>query len=237
MMTTDVKYPQWLPKWLRPAPLDLKRARTFTEEFFADRLESVHRIPGWLHPDQAAMLCHLARICPDGPIVEIGSFKGKSTVFLAVAKKETNSLTSIDPHILTVSGDKRDREAECTSEKTSWDAFNGTLNDWNIEDEVSVVRDFSYNVSGQWSDPIAFLWIDGDHRYEGVVRDIGDWVEKVQPGGFVGFHDTHPNHAGHGGPRRAILEAGCLAPRGFETYLELRNAWFFRRSGLPGQEV
>lgn len=229
MKTSDVKFPSWLPRRVRPAPPRLREARAFTAGLLGESLEAARRIPGWLHPDQAAMVCHLARLCPDGRIVEIGSFKGKSTVFIARAMKTTNSLTAIDPHLLTHAGDERDLDGRYRNEATSWDAFQETLREWKLRDAVEVIRDYSHGVVERWSDPIAFLWIDGDHREESVSRDIADWIDFVVPGGFAGFHDTHPRHAGHGGPRKALEKAGLLAGRGFETWLELRNAWFFHR--------
>jgi predicted O-methyltransferase YrrM len=229
MKTSDVKFPNWLPRWARPIPPRLREARDLTAEVFGESLEAARRIPGWLHPDQAAMVCHLARLCPDGPIVEIGSFKGKSTVFIARAMKKTNTLTAIDPHLLTYAGDERDLDGRYRNEVTSWDDFQRTLHEWKLQDTVDVIRDYSHEVVKRWDAPIAFLWIDGDHREESVSRDIADWIDRVAPGGFAGFHDTHPGHAGHGGPRKALEKAGFLADHGFETWLELRNAWFFRR--------
>jgi hypothetical protein len=214
---------------VRPIPPRLREARDFTDEVFGETLAAARRIPGWLHPDQAAMVCHLARLCPDGPIVEIGSFKGKSTVFIARAMKKTNRLTAIDPHLLTYAGDERDLDGRYRNEVTSWDDFQRTLHEWKLQDTVDVVRDYSHEVVKRWNAPIAFLWIDGDHREESVSRDIADWIDRVAPGGFAGFHDTHPGHAGHGGPRKALEKARFLADHGFETWLELRNAWFFRR--------
>jgi hypothetical protein len=231
MKASDVKFPKWLPYWARPIPPALREARAFAAQILGDRLEAATRIPGWLHPDQAALLSHLAHLCPAGPIVEIGSFRGKSTVFLASAMKETNSLTAIDPHQFSPTKGGGDSQADEKEGETSWEDFQRTLLAWGFDGVVKVVRDLSHAVAPNWNEPIAFLWIDGDHRYEGVSRDIADWVDFVMPGGFVGFHDTHSGHAGHGGPRRALRDVGYLADRGFETWLELRNAWFFRRRG------
>lgn len=235
-MKSDVKYPQLLPRFARPVPRRLAQARQFTRTAFGARLPAALDLAGWLHPDQAAMLCHVAHLCPAGPIVEIGSFKGKSTVFLARGMKETNSLTAIDPHLSTCAGNRRDRQraaaaAAMTSNgnETSWEHFNRVLVDWKLTDRVAVVRDYSYNHRPKWSGTIAFLWIDGDHTYNAVKRDIEDWADLVMPGGFLAFHDTHPRYLGDGSVRRAIHDAGVLSRRGFSTYLELRNAWFMQR--------
>lgn len=229
MGKSDIKYPAVLPRWARPAPSLLRAARQFTQQALGAKFDAAQQLAGWLHPDQAALVCHLAQICPPGPIVEIGSFKGKSTVYLAHGMKPSNSLTAIDPHLSTLAGSRKDREVSADGEQTTWEPFNQVLREWNLTDRVQVVREYSYNVRMNWNQPIAFLWIDGDHSYDAVKKDIEDWVDLVMPGGFLAFHDTHPDHAGHGGPRRAINDTGVLTTRGFTTYVELRNAWFMRK--------
>jgi hypothetical protein len=57
--------------------------------------------------------------------------------------------------------------------------------------------------------PVHLLFIDGDHSYRGVARDIAGWVPKVAPGGVVAFHDfkTEPKVAAkHAGIKQAVLE-------------------------------
>lgn len=57
--------------------------------------------------------------------------------------------------------------------------------------------------------PVHLLFIDGDHSYQGVSRDIAGWTPKVAPGGIVAFHDfkTEPKVAAkHAGIKRAVLE-------------------------------
>ncbi len=238
-MSSDVKFPRLLPRSLRPTPQRLVQARRFAEATFGDKLQSAHEIPGWLHADQAAMLCHIAHLCPAGPIVEIGSFKGKSTMFIGMGMKPTNTLTAIDPHLACSVGSRADRKragiegdaATAVDSQPSWERFHQTLRDWNLADRVTVARDYSHNYRPKWTGPIAFLWIDGDHTYEAVKQDIADWADLVVPNGFIGFHDTHHHYAGDGTVRRAIIDSGVLSQRGFSSYLELRNAWFMQRAG------
>ena len=137
MASSDIKHPSWIPRGLRPAPAVLKDARVFTRDVFGEDRDKAHHIPGWLHPDQAAAICHLAHLSPEGPIVEIGSFKGKSTVFLARGMKATNALYAIDPHLQTDVGSREDRKGgPFDSDETSWATFNRTLETWRLTDRV-----------------------------------------------------------------------------------------------------
>jgi Methyltransferase domain len=232
-MLSDVKFPRWAPRALRPAPEVLTRARQFAIERFKGRFDQAMEIPGWLHPDQASMLCYLADQCPAGPIVEIGSFKGKSTVFLATGAKPDATVFAVDPHILTLMGSRQDRaKAEADGVEntgSSWERFQQTLTEWGAIDRVSPIREFSYDARKNWNDPIALLWIDGDHSYDGVKQDIDDWAPLVVKNGYIAFHDTRPK-GDHIGVRRAIVSSGLLDHLGFETVVELRNAWFLKRT-------
>jgi predicted O-methyltransferase YrrM len=62
--------------------------------------------------------------------------------------------------------------------------------------KVHFLREFSYNVSKDWQDPIDFLFIDGDHSYEGCLRDWKDWSPFIVRGGVAAFHDARTFTAG-----------------------------------------
>lgn len=243
-MASDIREPAWMPRALRPAPPLLRDARATARRMFGDRLERARSIPGWLHPDHADTLCHLASVCPEGHIVELGSFKGKSTVFLATGMGAQRRMIAVDPHTLPLFGSRNDRAASDHSAHEadaghSWPVFLKTLEDWGVRDRISIERAFSYDFRQAFHEPIALLWIDADHSYAAVKRDIEDWVDLVMPGGYLAFHDTHPRR-GHDLHQRgdaetrnvydAITDSGLPDDRGFRTVLQLRNAWFMRRN-------
>lgn len=136
------------------------------------RLEAV---PGNSSARECRLLCYLATTTPaDGCLVEIGAFKGKSTAWLAqAARLSGRHLVSIDPHL-----------------EGSADAFEATLRDFSIRDVATIHRAFSHDIGKDWSQPIAFLWVDGGHDYETVLQDIHDFAPHVQPGGFIVFDDA-----------------------------------------------
>ena len=79
------------------------------------------------------------------------------------------------------------------------------------------------------------LWIDGDHTYDAVRQDIDDWTPFVAIGGFAAFHDTKSKYGRDLAVevRRAIMGSAMTTSGEFETYLELRNLWIFRRTAAP----
>jgi predicted O-methyltransferase YrrM len=126
-----------------------------------------------------------------GRIVEIGSFKGKSTCWMATGLKLAkieNKVVAIDPHI-----NVRDCEVvPAYNEKSSAEAFCHNLTRLGLRDYVQPVCSTSKAAEAHWSEPISLLFIDGSHRYEDVLDDLTLWVPWVERGGVVCMHDTAP---------------------------------------------
>jgi hypothetical protein len=61
--------------------------------------------------------------------------------------------------------------------------------------DVHWIRQFSHLARPTWTMPVDFLFIDGDHSYDGVRRDWDDWTPLVREGGRVALHDAHPEAA------------------------------------------
>lgn len=127
-------------------------------------------------------------------IVEIGSYRGKSAAMLALGSAPDGRVTAIDPHLrsegagTTAYGDEDER------------VFHETMARVGISDRVTHVVETSAAARPGWGDtPIDLLWIDGDHSYEGVRRDLEDWAGLVKPGGLLACHD----YAHREGVRRA----------------------------------
>lgn len=165
--------------------------------------EAARIVGGYLKESEARLLGTIAACVPaDGAIVEIGSFKGKSTVMLAkvAAHYGLGPIVAIDPHNFN--------NAELQQFKTDVEA--STFQDFllNIETagvaaQVEIHRAFSKDVSTGWNRPIRFLWIDGDHSYQGAKADFDGFFPHVSPLGVVALHDTlHP----YSGPIRVFTE-------------------------------
>lgn len=64
------------------------------------------------------------------------------------------------------------------------------------------------NEAAQWiaDGSLDFVFIDGNHQYEAVKQDVGDWAPKVRPGGIVAGHDYYEFKSGRGGVVQAVDE-------------------------------
>jgi MMP 1-O-methyltransferase len=145
-------------------------------------------VPGWLTDEEGEALYELARACTGrGVIVEIGSFKGKSTICLGLGSRAGASLPvhAIDPH------QERFPEFEANVERAG------------IAELVRPIPSLSQAVADGFEEPIELLFVDGSHEYDLVLEDFEKWVPKVVDGGWVAFHDTTWTP----GPRKVVGHA------------------------------
>jgi predicted O-methyltransferase YrrM len=145
-------------------------------------------VPGWLTDDEGEALYELARACTGkGVIVEIGSFKGKSTVCLGLGSQAGASVPiyAVDPH------------------QERFPDFKKNVQRAGIDELVRPVPSLSQPAADDFHEPIELLFVDGSHEYELVLEDFEKWVPKVVDGGWVAFHDT----TWTAGPRKVVGHA------------------------------
>jgi MMP 1-O-methyltransferase len=143
-------------------------------------------IPGWLTDEEGEALYELARACTGkGVIVEIGSWKGKSTVCLGLGSRDGTSVPvyAVDPHADYRFGD-----------------FKTNVDRAGLSELVRPLASLSQAAADGFEEPIEFLFVDGSHEYELVLEDFEKWVPKVVDGGWVAFHDTTWTR----GPRKVV---------------------------------
>ena len=161
-----------------------------TRKPFAEVLASVDGVDGWMSPDQAQALYDAAATCHIGDqIVEIGSFRGRSTVVLASAAAEGVSVIAIDPHAGNDRGPQQidgfvDEAAE------DHDVFEANLANAGVSDRVRHIRAMSNDAHADVEGDIAVLYIDGAHRYAPARQDIVEWGARVRAGGTMLIHDS-----------------------------------------------
>lgn len=150
---------------------------------------------GWLFPAEGPALYEAALTVPTGPIVEIGSYCGKSTVFLGAAAREVDTVVfAVDHHRGSPEMQPgRENHNPAVADGGVHDTlfeFRRTIADAGLEDHVVAVVGASTVVAAFWRTPIGMVFIDAAHDFLGVRADFVGWAGWVVPGGVLAFHDT-----------------------------------------------
>lgn len=160
-------------------------------------------IDGWLSDAQGCALFRAAAATTKrGHIVEIGSWKGRSTAWLAAGARLAGAkVYAIDPH----TGSREDPTAATLVE------FRANLARAGLAAHVEPLVMTSTEAASVVAGPVELLFIDGDHSYEAVRLDAALWLPKLVEGGTVMFHDV--GAAGYDGPRRVFRRSVCWDAR------------------------
>lgn len=144
-------------------------------------------VDGWLEESEGELLFDLARNCEGrGVIVEIGSWKGKSTLWLgkgSMAGKKVK-VWAIDPHTGS------EEHHKVFGKVWTFDAFNKTIANAGLQPIVFPLLKTSSDAAVNFENPVELIFIDGAHDYESVKSDFELWFPKVIEGGIMAFHDT-----------------------------------------------
>ena len=194
-------------------------------------VESVSHIDGWLTAGQAAALYQAARRCPEhGTIVEIGSFRGRSTVVLASAAPRGASVVAIDPH---AGNDRGPQEINGFVDEADEDhvEFLRNLDRAGVRGRVRHVRRYSSEAHDAVAGPIHVLYVDGAHRYAPARQDIVGWGARVEEGGLLLIHDSFSSL----GVTLAILRELLLGGR--FRYVDRTRSMAIYRADLDGSST
>ena len=145
---------------------------------------------GYLSEREARFLMAAAALSPaEGKNLEIGSFKGRSTVGIAYVTRELGlgKVVAVDPHTSPASTDP---DLKRVGQTTSYDDFVANLRSAGVFERVDIKRAFSHDLAKEWKDPIRLLWIDGDHTYEGAKADLDMFKPFLSDGAIVAMHDV-----------------------------------------------
>jgi predicted O-methyltransferase YrrM len=155
-----------------------------------DALARAATVDGWMSDDQGRRLYDAAARCPPGGrIVEIGSFRGRSTIVLAAGAADSVEVVAIDPH---AGNDRGPQEIAGFADHAAADrdAFRANLERAGVAERVRHVAAFSSDAHGEVDDPIDVLYIDGAHRYRPASDDVHEWGGRVMDGGTLLIHDA-----------------------------------------------
>ena len=160
-------------------------------DFAGNVISRVQAIEGWLSEPEAALLMTMVVLSlleqEVAPLVEIGSYCGRSTVAIASAASAVTPharVYAIDPHEGCVSAHTHDGTIATPA---TLERFQANIRDAGLEAVVRPIVRRSYEAV--WTEPIGMLFIDGLHDYENVSRDYAAFAPFVRPGGYVLFDD------------------------------------------------
>jgi hypothetical protein len=166
---------------------------------------------GFMPPDEGLALYRAgldaAAAVPGAPLLEVGSYCGKSSVYLGAAARDTSTvLVAIDHHRGSEENqpgwewhepDLVDPELG-VMDTLPW--FRRTVHRAELESSVVAVVGDSPTVASFWSTPCALVFIDGGHGEEPAATDYELWTPHVAPGGLLAIHDVFPDPADGGWP-------------------------------------
>jgi MMP 1-O-methyltransferase len=157
----------------------------------------IDNIKGFLDEDEGRFLYETALAASRmGPCLEIGSYCGKSTVYLGTACKKSNSiLFSIDHH----RGSEEQQPGEeyfdpelfdpQSGQVDTFGKFRKTLDSAGLENAVVPIVCRSETAARCWATPLSLVFIDGGHAFETVLTDYNSWAKHIMSGGFLMIHD------------------------------------------------
>jgi len=179
--------------------------------------ELIFATKGFLDEDEGRCLYEIAlQASRWGPCLEIGSYCGKSAVYIGTACKTNNSiLFSIDHH----RGSEEQQPGQPYFDPGLFDPkiggmdtfreFRMTLEKAGIEDSVVAMVCRSDVAARFWATPLSMVFIDGGHSQEAVLTDYECWSRHIIPGGYLLIHDIFKNPAEGGQAPYHIYNLAC----------------------------
>jgi predicted O-methyltransferase YrrM len=173
-----------------------------------DLLQAALAAKGFMPEDEGLFLFqHAAAVSSRGPLLEVGTYCGKSAIYLGAAARQGGStLFTVDHH----RGSEENQAGWEHHDPTLVDAESGqmdtlpvfrrTIARAGLEEEVVAVVGRSATVARHWRTPLALLFIDGGHGEEPAHTDYESWVPQVAPDGLLLIHDVFPDPADGGRP-------------------------------------
>ncbi len=208
------------PCHLRTADASRRPART--PRLDPGLARAARAAPGFMpHAEGLALFHAAAAYGGRGPVLEIGSYCGKSAIYLAAAARAVGQL------VVTVDHHRGSEEHQpgweyhdprlvdpATGRLDTLPALRATLAAAGLEEHVVVVVGRSADVARLWRTPLGMAFIDGGHTERAATADYEGWAPWVAPGGALAIHDVFPDPADGGRPPyliyRRALDSGAF---------------------------
>lgn len=181
----------------------------------------INAVKGFMPADEGGALAQAAAMAPTGlPALEVGSYCGKSAVYIGTALKPlSGTLFTIDHH----RGSEENQPGWEHHDTSTWDEGAGAMDTLpflrqslrraDLEDVVVPIVGTSEHVARHWRTPLGFLFIDGGHSIEPATADYRLWTPFIVQGGTLAIHDVFEDPADGGQAPFEIFKmalASCL---------------------------
>jgi O-antigen/teichoic acid export membrane protein/predicted O-methyltransferase YrrM len=195
--------PLW--QWVTRARLKKEFPETW-EWVFRSR-----QIQGWLSDSEADQLFKLARYSTPAcqpVVVELGSWKGKSSVMLAagLVGKERPRLYCIDPFGCDEKPEYQKKYYDpliAADNQPVEEVFKQNVKSYGVDSIAIPLKGYSFDFGNTWLEPIDLLFIDANHEFDAVSRDFKTWQGLVKSGGVIAIHDAN---GAWPGPTRVVAQ-------------------------------
>jgi MMP 1-O-methyltransferase len=172
----------------------------------SELMRAAEAAPGFMPPAEGlALFDAAARYSPVGPVLEIGSYCGKSAIYLAAAARAAGQL------VVTVDHHRGSEEHQpgweyhdlrlldpATGRLDTLPRLRATLAAAGLEEDVVVIVGRSADVARLWATPLGLVFVDGGHTEQAAVTDYECWAPWVALGGALAIHDVFPDPADGG---------------------------------------
>ncbi|MCB1643928.1 MAG: class I SAM-dependent methyltransferase [Pseudomonadales bacterium] len=196
----------------------------------------IESVKGFLHPEEGAALYeHCLQAARSGPVLEVGSYCGKSTVYLGAACKVSGrTLYAVDHH----RGSEEHQLGEEYHDPEVYDQtvglvdtfrlFRQTMRAASLEETVVPVVASTAVAARDWQTPLGMVFIDGGHSFAAAQTDYECWTPHILAGGILAIHDIFPDPA-DGGQAPYTIWKQALDSGLFEDLGIVNTLGFLRR--------
>ena len=163
--------------------------------------EVARKAKGFMAEDEGLRLYELAREGARlGPVLEVGSYCGKSSIFLGCGVREVGGrLVCLDHH----RGSEENQQGQPWHDEELWDEkvhamdsvgeLRRNLRIAGLEDNTVLLVTTTEVAAPLWTAPLGMLFIDGGHTFRAAHGDYEAWSDRLLPGGILAIHDLFPD--------------------------------------------
>ncbi|MFT4823960.1 MAG: putative O-methyltransferase YrrM [Halioglobus sp.] len=197
---------------------------------------NINELKGFLADDEAGALYQQALQSTQlGPVLEIGSYCGKSTIYLGLAAAQNNSTVfALDHH----RGSEEHQLGEFFHDPDLYDQGAGLMDTFKefrrnirsagLDETVVPIVAGSDAAARDWHTPLGMVFIDGGHSLDAALSDYRCWTGHVKRGGVLAIHDIYPDPYKGGQAPNAIYKM-ALASGLFELISRVNSLGLLRR--------